>query len=243
MNINKYYCPNIFYYISGGLVLILVLLAGLFQYSRAWDRGFVMTPLSKLPTDNKVVALTFDDGPSAQKTIALLDLLSQYDVKVTFFMLGENIEKYPEIARSVLDNGHLIGNHSYDHDRLIFKTPNYIKKQINDTDKLIYDLGQHEVKYFRPPYSSKFIILPVVLRVMNKVLVTGTYDPPAEYEENLDGSKVADQVLENVKPGMIVYLHDGNDRDIDEFIAAVERIIVGLQQQGYSIVRLDEKEI
>lgn len=65
--------------------------------------------------------MTFDDGPSAERTPALLELLDKYDIKATFFMLGKNIEKYPEISRQVYEQGHLIGNHSYDHSRLILK--------------------------------------------------------------------------------------------------------------------------
>lgn len=236
---------NHWYWVISVLAVLLVVIfvfVGMFQYSRAWDRGWFLTPLYRLDTEEKMVALTFDDGPSAEKTEKLLDLLAQYQVKATFFMLGEKIEKYPDVVRRVHEDGHLIGNHSYDHARLIFKMPGYISEEIKQTDDLILGLGQSEVKYFRPPYSSKFIILPLVLRSMDKILVTGTYDPPAEYNDPLDGEEMAREVLDNVSPGAIIYLHDGNDKNIEEFINGVEKIIVELNQKGYSLVRLDQVE-
>lgn len=114
-----------------------------------------------------------------------------------------------------------------------------MRDQIDSTDKLISDLGQTEIKYFRPPYSSKFIVLPLILSSENKTLVTGTYDPPAEYEIPFNADKVASQVIENAQSGVIIYLHDGKDSDKEQFLQAVEKIIVELKQKGYNFVRID----
>lgn len=154
-------------------------------------------------------------------------------------MLGENIKKYPEIAKSVFESGHLIGNHSYNHPRLIFKSPSFVRQQIEQTDLLIHTLGQKEVVYFRPPYSYKYIVLPLVLYSMDKKLVTGTYDPPSEYKSPYDGETVASEVIENIRPGSIIYLHDGINSDPEEFIESVALIIDDLRTKGYKFVRLD----
>lgn len=231
-----------FIFISVGIILVLMLTGVVLQYSRSWQNGLFVKPLYKINTDEKIVALTFDDGPSEERTPALLDLLDKYDVRATFFMTGKNIEKYPEIAKKVYEQGHLVGNHSYDHPRLIFKSPSFIRKQITKTDVLIQSSGQKYVKYFRPPYTSKFIILPLILKSMNKELVTGTFDPPSEYITPYNAQNVANEVIENTKPGSIIYLHDGKSSDKKQFIESVELIIVGLREKGYRFVRVDHKD-
>jgi len=152
-----------------------------------------------------------------------------------------DIEKYSDIAQAVYDQEHLIGNHSYNHPRLIFKSPSFIREQITKTDQLIKSLGQKNVQYFRPPYSSKYIILPLVLQSMNKKLVTGTYDPPAEYISPYNSRNVANEVIENTKSGSIIYLHDGKTADSEQFAESVELIILGLRGKGYKFVRLDHE--
>ncbi|MCB9234590.1 MAG: polysaccharide deacetylase family protein [Bacteroidia bacterium] len=219
---------------------LLIILIAAFFYSRSWERSLLMDPLCQLDSQEKIMALTFDDGPSEARTPLLLDLLDSLQVKATFFMLGQNIEKHPDLARQVFEQGHLIGNHSWDHPRLVLKSPTFVKDQIDRTEKLILELGQKEVKYFRPPFSSKYIVLPLVLSSLHKVLVTGTYDPPSEYKTPYDGPKVAAEVIANAKPGSIVYLHDGKSSDPEAFVESVRLIITSLQSQGYRFVRLDE---
>ncbi len=228
---------RIILFIVGTLFLAL---AAAFQYSRSWQRAFFVEPLYQLDAAARVVALTFDDGPSAVRTPPLLDLLDSLQVKATFFMLGQKMEQHPAVAREVFERGHLIGNHSYDHPRMYFRSPAFMKDQILRTDSLIRSLGQVEVTYFRPPYSGKFVILPLLLSSLDKVLVTGTYDPPAEYERPYDGQKVAGQILENARPGLIVYLHDGPSRDAGEFLKSVELTIGELRNRGYTFVTLDQ---
>ena len=232
---------KILIFVSIGLILTLMVVIATFQYSRSWQNAFFINPVYKINTDEKVVALTFDDGPSETRTPALLDLLDKYNVEATFFMLGNNIKNHPDIAKAVYDQGHLIGNHSYSHPRLIFKSPSFVREQINKTDQLIESLGQKEVKYFRPPYTSKYIILPLVLRSLDKELVTGTYDPPSEYISPYKAKNVANEVIENTEPGSIIYLHDGKDSDQEQFIESVKLMIVGLKEKGYKFVRLDYK--
>lgn len=223
-----------------GLLALLIIVAVTFQYSRSWEHAFFIDPLYKINTGDSVIALTFDDGPSPVRTPALLELLDKYKVRATFFMLGQNIEKHPEVARAVFENGHLIGNHSYNHPRLIIKSPRFVKEQIRRTDSLIRTTGQSEVEYFRAPGTSKYLVLPLVVKTMGKQFVTGTYDPPSEYASPYRAEDVAGEVIANASPGSIIYLHDGKDSDRDEFIRSLELIITGLSEQGYSFVRLDQ---
>lgn len=132
-------------FISIILAIILILVVATFLYSRSWQNGLFLNPLYKITTEEKLVALTFDDGSSLERTPSLLDILNKYNIKATFFMIGKNIEKYPDIARMAYNQGHLIGNHSYSHPRLIFKSPLFIREQITKTDILLELLGQKEV--------------------------------------------------------------------------------------------------
>lgn len=186
--------------------------------------------------------MTFDDGPSDIRTPPLLDLLKRYGVKATFFVLGQHVEAYPEIAQRITDEGHLIGNHSYDHPKLYLKTPRFIRGQIERTDSLIRQAGAQEIKYVRPPYCVKMIILPIILKSMDKKLVTYSYDPMAQYNRDFNGVTVADQIIENASPGVIVCLHDGRQDHPEEFVKAVEKIIIALREMGYAFVTVDYTE-
>ncbi|MEM6347785.1 MAG: polysaccharide deacetylase family protein [Bacteroidota bacterium] len=220
--------------------ILLTIISGTFLYSRSWQHSLFIDPLYQLDPKEKIVALTFDDGPNAKRTPPLLELLAKHEVKATFFMLGLQIEREPEIAKAVFEAGHLIGNHTYDHPQMIFKSASFMRAQIERTDSLIQAFGAAKPTYFRPPYSSKYLVLPWVLKQMDKTLVTGTYDPPAEYRSPYPAQKVADQVLSNVQNGSIIYLHDGKGSDVEAFLQSVELIIIGLKAKGYRLVRLDE---
>ncbi len=218
---------------------VLVAFGVTLAYSRAWHRGLLLKPLDRVPTTERVVALAFDDGPSSARTPPLLALLSRCGVKATFFMIGANIEKYPAIAASVHQNGHLIGNHSYSHQHMVFRTPLFIRSEIDKTDRLIAGAGQAAVELFRPPYCSKYVLLPIILRQKAKRLVTGTYDPPAQYRAPYEAELVAAQVLSNVQPGTIVFLHDGMEMYPEAFVESIRLTIEGLRAQGYSFATLD----
>lgn len=212
--------------------------ASFLYYWKAWDRSLFLNPIYKLNTHEKIVALTFDDGPSSVRTSPLLDLLDKYNVKATFFMIGKGIEQHPEIARDVVNRGHMVGNHSYSHKRMILKSPTFVKDEIVKTEKLLQEIGSQDYTYFRPPNTKKFIILPYLLKSMNMKLVTGSFDPNLQYSEPFDWQGVSQQAIDGVSPGEIIYLHDGKDLSGEEFVKAVERIIVELRARGYKFVTL-----
>ena len=133
--------------------------------------------VARVDTDEKVVALTFDDGPDPFHTPRVLEILDRYHVKATFFMLGRNVERHPAMAREVLARGHEIGNHSYSHARLILMSPRRVRDEIERTDQLLRGIGVSGEILFRPPHASKFIVLPYVLVQMNKLSVLGDVDP------------------------------------------------------------------
>ena len=97
--------------------------------------------IKRADTEVKVVALTYDDGPSSPSTNQLLDILDRYEVKATFFEIGRNIEKHPEIVPMIVARGHELANHSYSHTDMMFKPREFLLSEIEKTDKLLQELG------------------------------------------------------------------------------------------------------
>ncbi len=130
-------------------------------------------PFSKMTykhfqTNDKVVALTYDDGPSPAFTDSILEVLNHYQVNATFFMVGKEVQKYPWYVKKISEYGHEIGNHSWSHQKLIFKTPSHIMQEIMKTDSIIKSQGYAHEIMFRAPYGKKLIVLPYVLSILHK---------------------------------------------------------------------------
>jgi peptidoglycan/xylan/chitin deacetylase (PgdA/CDA1 family)/predicted MFS family arabinose efflux permease len=186
------------------------------------------------------VAITFDDGPNDPWTLRIADVLDGYGVKGTFFVVGQNAERNPSIVRELVSRGHLIGNHSYHHrKRDAVLDLNY--SDLNEAEDAIARSAGVCPALYRPPNGFH---TPWSLRaVSNKRMRTVTWDVlPGDWKSPAPGVLV-DRVLDSVHPGSIIALHDGDDTksttDRSATLAALPRIIDGLRQRGYSIVRLD----
>ncbi len=114
---------------------------------------------NQVETSQKVVALTFDDGPT-KNVVQLLPLLDKYNAKATFFVIGNELEKNLEEGKKIAQAGHQIGNHSYSHKRMVFKTPSFIQQEIEKTNTLIRKTGYKGPIDFRPPNGKKLVGLP-----------------------------------------------------------------------------------
>src|SRR5699024_8771262 len=115
--------------------------------------------LTSVETNEKVVALTFDDGPGVN-TDKILDILRENDVKGTFYLTGDEIENSMTEGVKIVEAGHEIGNHSFSHKRMVLKSPSFIKDEIEKTDELIRQIGYEGDITFRPPYGKRLLILP-----------------------------------------------------------------------------------
>ena len=162
--------------------------------------------VARVDTQERVVALTFDDGPNPLHTPRVLAALDQHQVKATFFMMGRNVERYPEVAREVMRRGHEIGNHSYSHPKLVLMSPRRVREEIERTDTLLRDIGVSGEIHFRPPHAAKFIVLPYVLVQMKKLSVLGDVDP--EEWKRPSAAVMTESILRQVRPGSIIGLHD-----------------------------------
>jgi peptidoglycan/xylan/chitin deacetylase (PgdA/CDA1 family) len=184
--------------------------------------------VARVDTEDRVVALTFDDGPDPTHTPRILTVLDQHHVKATFFMLGRNVERYPAVAREVLRRGHEIGNHSYSHRKLVLMWPRRVRDEIERTDALLRDIGVSGEIPFRPPHASKFIVLPYVLVKMKKLSVLGDVDP--EEWKGHSASVMTASILRQVRPGSIIGLHDPLGA---ETLQTLQNILPALAAKGY----------
>lgn len=186
-------------------------------------------------TNEKVVALTFDDGPT-QNVDEILALLDTYDAKATFFLIGNEIEKNPEIAKEIAKNGHQLGNHTYSHKRMIFKSQSFIKTEIEDTNKLIKKAGYTGDIDFRPPNGKRLIGLPYYLKKANMDTILWDIEPDTYYQVAED--KV-NYVKESVKPGSVILMHPMYDQTGEE-LKAIEGVLKTLMEEGYTFVTVNE---
>jgi peptidoglycan/xylan/chitin deacetylase (PgdA/CDA1 family) len=192
-----------------------------------------------IPVQEKVVALTFDDGPNPPHTEALLDMLAQHNVKATFFLKGRNIEAFPESVQNVVEGGHEIGNHSYFHKPMISLAESDMLEELVRTNDLIELYVGEDTTIFRPPFGVQGPGLKMALDTlgMTSVLMS-THGVDWEVS---DPQLIADAVLENIEPGSVILLHDGHG-DVDDPNAQQSRapsveatgiIIETLLAQGY----------
>ena len=194
--------------------------------------------INRVDTSDKVVALTFDDGPSpAADTI--LSILNSENVKATFFLIGSDIETYPDETRKLITAGHAIGNHTYQHDYLVFKSPATIKAEIEKTDKLIREAGYNDPIQFRPPYCKKLLFLPYYLKQHNRKTILWDLEPNSYPEINASSEKMIQYVVDNAKPGSIILLHPWHD-NTGTTIGSLKGIIEGLKAKGYTFKTVNE---
>jgi len=228
---------------------IITIIVGLAIATLLWL--FFRPPFGKnivrLNTDQRIVALTYDDGPNPPYTDRLLDVLAKHDVKATFFLIGNRIEKHPETVNRIIVEGHQIGNHSYSHPLLGFLPPAYVQREIERTDTLLQrcDPGgvfkEGEIE-FRSPVLTRFLPVAWVLAKGNRAHISCNVWSWDWTTQNPD--RIAKKVLKKTKPGSIIVLHDGKAENKDAnrsgTVEATDRIITALKQDGYQFVRLSD---
>ncbi len=177
------------------------------------------------------IAITFDDGPRKSTTEKLLDGLKERGVPATFFLVGKNIEGNEQLVRRMHDEGHLIGNHTYSHVQLSTLSKSKAYAEVSDTNDIICSITGEKPKYIRPPYGTYSNKL---LMEINMTPVLWSVDPDDWNTSN--AAEVVRDVVENVKCGDIILLHD----IYDSSVAAALEIIDRLKAKGYVFVTVDQ---
>jgi peptidoglycan/xylan/chitin deacetylase (PgdA/CDA1 family)/GT2 family glycosyltransferase len=188
-------------------------------------------------TGEKILALTFDDGPS-DLTPDVVRVLSRYAVPATFFVLGEKAALMPEIVRSVADAGHRVGIHGWTHTALTELDPGVLDSDLSRTSELLQQLTGTECRNIRPPYGRYDGEL--VSALADRQLVTWLWTAEAgDWSVDTSADQIAEKVLRSLTPGGIVLLHDGG-RNCLATVRALPRIIEGALARGFRFVTLDE---
>ena len=164
------------------LTLALIAILALRWYSRKPHFSLFLSPITHLSRELPQIALTFDDGPSPKITPALLDLLARHQIKATFFVNGIHLENHPALAQRAIREGHLLCNHTYQHENMAFRSRSFIRQDLLRTDSLLRLIGQQDLYFYRPTFGDKFINLPLVLKAQGKKMVTWDVNPPAQYQ-------------------------------------------------------------
>ncbi len=150
--------------VSAGLITGLTVggyaYAGLVPTSQVFGRTLLAG------RDGNEIALTFDDGPNDPYTLQLLDLLAQHQVRAIFFLIGNFVRRRPEIARAILQAGHLIGNHTMSHPSLMWERPSRVREELAGCNAVLEDVTGTAVHYFRPPFGAR---RPDVLRTAGEL--------------------------------------------------------------------------
>lgn len=182
-------------------------------------------------SNKKLIAFTFDDGPSYIGTNKLLDNLDKYNARVTFFVLGSRVENYKDTLTKAYKMGNTIGNHTYSHSNLL-KLDNYsVMDEIKKTNETIKNITGSETIYLRPPYGN---INSDIKNISN--MYTILWDLDTEDWKNKDKDRIADYIVRNAHDGAIVLLHDLYETSVDGALLAMER----LEKEGYAFVTIDE---
>jgi peptidoglycan-N-acetylglucosamine deacetylase len=219
-----------YFVIIGALWFLIVFIGSSFIGSNYHVKTYCSNPSIK---ENKI-AITFDDGPN-EMTLSVLNVLKEYDTKATFFCIGKNIEKHPDIFKMILNEGHTIGNHSYSHAPFFdFYNRDKVITEIEKTDALIKSILGQQTTLFRPPYG-------VTNPSIRRALAVTKHKTIGWNIRSLDGiikneKFLLNRIIKRIKPGGIVLLHDTSIVTVN----VLEQLLSFLKKNNYSVVPLEE---
>jgi peptidoglycan/xylan/chitin deacetylase (PgdA/CDA1 family) len=195
-----------------------------------------------LEARSRLLALTYDDGPNDPYTGQLLDVLDRHQVKATFFLIGRFVQERPDIARAMVDAGHAIGNHTWDHPNLVFSSSAQVRRQLEQTQKAIFDATGIQPKLFRPPFGGR---RPAALRVSRSLGLqpvmwnVSCHDWTAE-----SADEIVSRAERQIHGGNVILLHDGEFHrigvDRSHSVEATDRILQRYKTGGYAFVTIPE---
>lgn len=216
------------------IVIILLLFITIYA-SYSIESGIYLKAFCRAKTKQKVIALSFDDGPHPRRTPMVLEVLAQHQIKAIFFLIGEDAERYPEIVKRIVDEGHLIGNHSYRHNG---KFPILGKKRMEEDlkkcESILNNITNQEIKYFRPPFG---VTNPTIGSVARKLgYKTIGWSIRSLDTKTVSRTKVLMRIKRLAHPGGIILMHDNRE----QCNLLTESVINHLTIKGYRFIRVDE---
>lgn len=226
---------KIFIVVLGVVFFVSVVSYGAYRLMNSRTYQIFGTIINRVETDQKIVALTFDDAPT-EHTNDVLKILADKEIHATFYMIGQQIEKYPDVAKAIVAQGNELGNHSYSHQRMIFKSQSFIDDEIQKTNNLIREAGYNGEITFRAPNSKKLIGLPWYLWNHNIKNITADVEPDTY---GLATDFFVDYTIKNTKSGSIILIHPFCDKCSAQR-ESLPLIIDALKKEGYNFVTVSE---
>lgn len=192
-------------------------------------------------TDEKLIALTFDDGPDEDFTPQILDILKKYNVKATFYVIGEKVQYNKKIIKRQYEEGHEIGNHTYTHINVSKNGYNKIKKEIGDTQSAVKSVTGIYPKTFRPPYRAISKDMCDIIKEKDMNIVLWSYVDARDWESP-GVCSIVKSIESGIQNGCIILLHDYNKIRVpkSQTIEALDIIIPNLLEKGYKFVTISE---
>jgi len=221
-----------------GVIALLIL--GYASYELMNSRTFQIfgNLYEKIETQDKVVALTFDDGPT-EMTDLILEELEALDIKATFFLVGSNMRENQDLAKKIVNEGHQIASHSFTHTRMVFKSPRFLEEEVRRTNIEIRNAGYKDKIYFRPPYGKKLLFLPYILNKYDMATIMWSIEPETYPEIAKDSDLIAKHILDNISPGDIILLHPMYKQG-EVSLESLKLFVPKLKEMGYEFKLISE---
>jgi len=227
--------------IAGGVALAgLATWAGfesMWPTLHAYGRSFI-----GLEPGSRTLALTYDDGPNDPHTLRLVEVLARHEVRATFFVLGRFVAQKPEIVRALAAAGHAIGNHSWDHPRLIFASNAELRRQLEQTQTAIFDACGVTPTLFRPPFGGR---RPGTLVAVRKLGLEPVMWNVTCYDwKPTSAETVVAHAQRQIRGGDVILMHDGDQRamgaDRSHTVEATDRLVAQYKEEGFEFASIPE---
>jgi len=212
-------------------------------YQTMWPTGqWYGRTFTGLSPGSKLLALTYDDGPNDPHTMRLLEILARHDVHATFFLIGRYAKDRPDIVREIASAGHVIGNHTFSHPLLIFKSSSEVRGELLQCRAVLQDaIGKHS-NLFRPPFGGR---RPAVLRVARELGFEPVMWNVTGYDWNAAPAAVIEmKVSRQIRGGDVILLHDGGHQqmgaDRSQTVLATDSLISRYKSEGYEFVTIPQ---
>jgi peptidoglycan-N-acetylglucosamine deacetylase len=225
------------------VVLAIAVLVAIAWYITESPKNQLWGPtITSVGVHQKVVALTFDDGPNPPYTDQIVDYLHSQGIVATFFVVGIAVVAHPDVVRLEVRDGDAIGNHSWDHAHLVLLRRSHIERELVDTENAIQQAAGVHTLLFRPPFGARDFAVIRVAHELGLQVIMWSVPLPADWQRP-PPAVIADRVLPYVKDGSIIVLHDGNrglPADRGPTVEATKLIVTALRRQGYRFVTVPE---
>ena len=227
-------------YIKRILVILCLIVLGiggfLFWASTDIDSGIYIDTLCKGAEDRRCVSLTFDDGPDEVMTPKVLDVLKENGIKATFFIIGSKAEKHPELISRIVEEGHIVGGHSWAHKCYFpIQSSDEIYQELLKCENTIYDITGKSMQLFRPPFG---VTNPLIADAVDEhdYITVGWSIRSLDTDSDKDRNEILERIVNRLHNGAVILLHDRCD-DSDKLLM---KLVAMLRKNNYEIIRLDE---